>query len=98
MLQVNGGGGAIVFADGLDGAGDLVAAQVFLDELLGGNAVGLALTRQVMAKEILGVGMDQALGQGRWLDQKEPPEIAGRKLLVGLRVHGGCGSDVENGK
>ena len=41
-------------------------------------------------EEEIGIGGDQAFGQIKGLDQEEPPEIAGRKDLVGSIIHG-CG-------
>jgi hypothetical protein len=97
MLQIETGRRAVIFADGMDGAGQPVTAQILLEERFAGHTLRLALRPQMRAQEILRVRLDQPLRQRRRLDQEEPPEIQRGEALVSACVHGGGGRNIQHG-
>src|ERR1700733_13905203 len=84
---VDPGRSTVVLAHGMDRGRLAVGANIGSEDLRGDGARRLALDRKMAFHIVLWQRADKALRQGRILDLEEPPEILGRKALVGLRVH-----------
>ena len=97
VVQIDAGAGAVVFANGMDGAGQHKAALVL------GQCRGLNLrqpTRAPAAELVVQVGqwvaVNHGLGQGRGLDQMEPVVVGAGKGHVGGGVHVERGRNVDH--
>ncbi|MNT30631.1 hypothetical protein D3C72_1664370 [compost metagenome] len=95
MLQVDGGGGAVVLAHGMH------ARRVAHRRGVGSHGVGgegrqarVAQAHQLLDVEI-GLGVDQRLGERRRLDQEEPVPVGCGKGHAGALVHRQRGRDVQ---
>src|SRR6185437_3528077 len=87
MLEIDGRGGAIILADGVDGSRQAVAAKIFPDERFAGHAGSAALPGKMAAQEEFRSRLDHAFGKRRGLDQEKPPEVTCGKSAIGAGVH-----------
>jgi hypothetical protein len=95
VRQVDGGGGAVVLADGFGRARNAGAALV-LGQHLGRERRQARMAPAHHAAHVAHrVGGDQRLGQRRRLDQEEPVPVGLGKGLGRVLVHGERGRDVE---
>src|SRR4029077_12971503 len=84
---VDSGCSAVVLANGMNCGRLAVGADIGSKSFPRHGTRCLALDRKMTFHVVVRQRADEALWQGRVLDLEEPPEIPGREVLVGLRVH-----------